>query len=179
MSHNILTLNNNSFDVNSNRTESISSSNYSYVYPTGGAQPLSLSVGSNFLFKKDVQVNASTSWITQIDHATQTGYVEKFRFIQDGTYRIRARAVVAHNAFATAGNRQGFQLYDLTNSQFISSAFYLQYNDNAYCFCNYMSSIVVRSGSNIDVSLRCTYIGNLNLSSGLDSYAILTAEKLQ
>lgn len=179
MSHNILTLNNNSFDVNSNRTESINAANYSYVYPTGGAQPLALSVGSNFLFKKDVQVNASTSWITQVDHATQTGYVEKFRFIQDGTYRIRARAVVGHTSNVTTGNSQGFQLYDLTNSQFISSAFYLQYNDDCYCFCNYMSSIVVRSGSNIDVSVRCTSIGNLDLTNAMDFYTIFTAEKLQ
>lgn len=177
MSHNILTLNNNTFDVNSNRTESITAASFSYVRPTGGVQPIAISVGSNYLFKKDVQVNPSTSWITQVDHATQTGYVEKFRFIQDGTYRVTARASISYNG--TTGGRQGFQIYDLTNSQYISSSFYQGYADDCYCFCNHMTSIIVRSGSNIEVSVRCFDINNFSSTLGYDQYSIFTAEKLQ
>jgi len=179
MSHNILTLNNSAFDVNSNRTESISSSNYSYVKPSGGFQPIALSVGANFLFRKDEQINASTSWITQVDHATQANYVEKFRFTQDGTYRVFARCAIPYINIGATGNTQGFRLRDLTNNQFISSAFFHLIFNDSYCYINYMSSIIVRSGSDIDISVRCTAVGNELRSGNFDNYSIFTAEKLQ
>lgn len=178
MSHNILTLNNNTFDVNSNRTESISSANFSVVSPTGGGQPANLSVNSSFLYKKDIQINPSTSWVTQIDHATHTGYVEKFRFIQDGTYRVFAKAVSFYT-FSNVGT-QGYRLYNNTSSQFVSSSFFQGYNDNCYCWNNYMSTIVTRSGADIDISVRCTSIVNQKINHAVSAarYCIFGVEKL-
>lgn len=181
MSHNILTVNNNSFDVNSNRTESITSQSFSYVHPSGGFQPTALIVGSNFLFRKDEQVNPSTSWVTQVDHATHTGYVEKFRFTQDGTYRIMARALVPYLSSINALNEQGYYLYNETSSQIVSSSFYHKANDVSYCSHNYMTTIVTRSGSNIDIVVRCFAINREALSGSLamQDLAWFTAEKLQ
>lgn len=180
MSHNILNLNSNAFDVNSNLTQTITDAEYYYVqavFPT--TYPITPVVNDDFLIKKASEIKnpASPSWITINNHATHTTFLQSITFTQDGKYLINAQAALDRTANRTGG--LGFYLYNKTTSTIISNSIYYQYNELAYLWNKNMNTIVERSGSDIEVSIKIFYLNNV--TTGINGYwqSRMLVEKLQ
>ena len=154
MSHNLLKLNTNSFDVNSNRSESISSPLYAYVYTNGGSPPFVFSSGDDFLFYRGVVENTfTTSQIQLIDHASHTNYIRYIRLKEDGTYRLVFRGLTKRTASSTSYIRR---LEVFVSGSAVSNTSIKQYNVVNYRMSEFAHSIVTRSGTDVDISLRMT-----------------------
>ena len=137
MSHNILKLNTNAFDVNSNRTESITSLEYAYYqcdtsagrYTTAN-YPFTPSSGQNFLIYRGVVDNNISSGFTEVNHATYTSFIEKYQFTANAKYRLSA--IVGMDTTYQNGTF-GAYFYNETTSTVISNSFYHQKNALNYC----------------------------------------------
>lgn len=180
MSHNILKLNTNSFDVNSNVSESINTTvDHAFVTPpTSAALWAAPTVGGDFLIQRGTVVNTfnTSTEFDFIDHASYSNYVRYMRFKADGVYKIIARGLLTQTANNTGS--QGFYLHDGTNV--VSSTSFRAYNNICYRRCNTIVGIVERSGTDIDISLRL-YTGSNISSSDIISYrnSYLYVERLQ
>lgn len=154
MSHNLLKLNTNSFDVNSNRTESISSPLYAYVRTDGGSPPFVFTSGDDFLFYRgDVQNTFTTSQVQLIDHASHANYIRYIRLKENGTYRLFFRGFTRRTNNATTYVRR---LEVFVSGSAVSNTSIKQYNVINYRMCEFNHSIVTRSGTDVDISLRMT-----------------------
>lgn len=177
MSHNLVKLNTNAFDVNSNLTQSITSMEYAYVYPnfTGSnTYPRSVVSGQNFLWKNDNLYNGITG-LTIVYNTTYTSHVETFRFTSDGTYKIFASASLTFASSNSGG--QGYYLHDGTNV--ISNTSFREYNNLCYAPCTYMSGVIVRSGTDIDVTVKIDFASNVSTIEGSYPQSVFFVERLQ
>lgn len=155
MSHNILKLNTNSFDVNSNRTESISNPLYAYVRTDGGSPPFVFTSGDDFLFYRgDVQNTFTTSQIQLIDHASHANYIRYIRLKEDGTYRLVFRGFTRRSANAPTAYVRRLEVF--VSGAAVSNTSIKKYNEINYRMSEFAHSIVTRSGSDVDISLRMT-----------------------
>lgn len=177
MTHNLLKLNTNSFDVNSNRTESISSPLYAYVYTDGGSPPFVFTSGSDFLFYRGVVENTfTTSQIELIDHASYTNYIRYIRLKEDGTYRLVFRGLTQRTASLTSYIRR---LEVFVSGSAVSNTSIKEYNTINYRMSEFAHSIVTRSGSDVDISLRMTHGSNNTTASGSYNRSSFFVERLQ
>lgn len=181
MSHNILKLNSTAFDVNSNQSESITDAQYYYIrvpFPTA-AYPVTPSTSTDFLIERGTIIKNPTSptWITENNHATFTSYLQSVTLTQDGTYRIVASANM-RTSFNAGG--VGFNIYNKTTSSIISNSYYTNYNELEYMPSKMMHTIVVRSGSDVEISIRPFFLSSVNTATN-NSYAEtnLFIERLQ
>ena len=144
MSHNILKINTNSFDVNSNKTETVTALEYAY-YQCDGATwyttanyPLTPATGQNLLIERGTVDNNISSGFTEINNATYTNYIEKLRFIANATYRLSANVgidtVYQNGTF-------GACFYNETTSTAISNSFYHVKNGLNYSWRRRISTI--------------------------------------
>ena len=153
MSHNLLKLNTNSFDVNSNRTESIGSPLYAYVECNGGSPPFTFSTGDDFLFYRGTVANTfTTSQIQLIDHASHANYIRYIRLKEDGTYRLVFRGLTQRSA--APPNVYIRRLEVQVSSVTVSNTSIKRYNEINYRMSEFNHSIVTRSGSDVDISLK-------------------------
>lgn len=180
MSHNVLNLNNNSFDVNSNLTQSITDAEYYYVQAVYGVTyPITPVVGDDLLINKHTELEnpSSPSWLTINNHATHTTYLESITLTQDGTYLINARAAL--NRINNFSGGVGFYLYNKTTSTVISNSVYYNYNELAYLWNKNIHTIIERSGSDIEVSIRIFYLSGVDTDFRSYWQTRLLVEKLQ
>lgn len=180
MSHNILKLNTNSFDVNSNVSETINTTvKHAFVTPpTSASLWATPTAGSDFLIQRGTVVNTfnTSTEFDFIDHASYSNYVRYMRFKADGTYKIVARGLITLTGNNTGS--QGYYLYDGTNV--VSNTSFRAYNNICYRSCNTIVGIVERSGTDVDISLRLYTGGNIS-GSDIISYrnSFLYVERLQ
>lgn len=157
MSHNIMKLNNNSFDVNSNRTESISSLTYGFVLDdatgTPPAYPRSFVVNDNALIYKSTVNNLfSTSDVEFNDWPTNTNFIESVTLKTNGTYLIQA-FFMFQKANPADPNRQGFALWN--GSNYISNSAYGNSSINSYATDHNMySTVEITGGVSQTISIR-------------------------
>lgn len=180
MSHNILTLNNNSFDVNSNRTETVSTLKYGYVQ-----EPLSVTVsnypvypaaGQNGLINKaSVGGNFLTSEVEFNDHPTYTNFIESVTLKANGTYLVQS--YFNFFQYSTTGY-QKFALYD--GSNYISNSSWQQDNVQAYCAgFNMYSTVVITGGVSKTISIRIIQVHPTDIVITRRMLNHLYVEKLQ
>ena len=164
MSHNVLKLNTNSFDVNSNRAESIPSLLYAYVECNGGAPPFTFSTGDDFLFYRGTVANTfTTSQIQLIDHASHANYVRYIRLKEDGTYKLTFRGLTQRTSGAPSVYIRRLEVH--VSSVTVSNTSIKKYNEINYRMSEFNHSIVTRSGSDIDISLSVVS-GSFNSTNG-------------
>ncbi len=144
MSHNILKLNTNSFDVNSNRTESVTGLEYAYYqcdsvpWYTTSNYPFTPSSGQNFLIYRGTVDNNISSGFTEVNHVTYTSYIEKLRFTANAKYRLVA-TVGMDSTYANG--TFGAYFYNETTSTVISNSFYHQKNALNYSYRRRINTI--------------------------------------
>ena len=181
MSHNLLRLNTNSCDVNSNRTESIANNLYAYVScDSSSALPKTFATGDDFLIERATVLNTfnTTTQLDFIDHPSYSEYVQYVRLKQDGVYRFMMRGLLRRPAgFGNSYNRR-CEIYDQTN--YVSNTAILNYNAINYKSHDTCHAIIERSGSDIDVSLRIVSANNIsNVSAGGYIRSYFFVERLQ
>lgn len=180
MSHNILKLNANSFDVNSNRTESITNNLYAYVAcDSSSALPKTFTTGDDFLIERATVVNTfnTSTQLDFIDHSSYSGYVQYIRLKEDGVYRFMMRGLLRRPASNDPYTRR-CDIYDQTN--YVSNTAILTYNAINYKSHDTCHAIIERSGTDIDVSLRITNSNNIsNASNGGYLFSYFLVERLQ
>ena len=167
MSHNILKLNNNSFDVNSNRTESVTSLEYAYYqcdstqrYTTSN-YPFTPSSGQNFLIHRGIVDNNISSGFTEVNNSTYTSYIEKLRFTANATYRLSA-TVGIDTTYQSTGSIFGAYFYNETTSTAISNSFYHKKQALNYAYRRRINTIYEHTtGSTAaDIVIRIFALGN-------------------
>lgn len=187
MSHNILKVNNNAFDVNSNRTESITSLEYAY-YQCDGTQryttsnyPFTPSSGQNFLIHRGTVVNNISSGFTEVNNGTYTSYIEKLRFTANAKYRLSA-IVGMDTTYQSSSSIFGAYFYNETTSTVISNSFYHKKQSYNYCFNRRLRTIYEHtSGSTAaDIVIRIFALGNPVITTNENYHACnIFVEKLQ
>jgi len=178
MSHNLLKLNTNSFDVNSNRTEIISSPLYAYVECQGGAPPFTFSTGDDFLFYRGNVFNSfTTSQIQLIDHASYANYIRYIRLKEDGTYRLVFRGLTQRTASAPTVYIRRLEVQ--VSSVTVSNTSIKKYNEINYRMSEFNHSIVTRSGSDVDINLRMTSGSFNSTTSAYYDHSSFFVERLQ
>jgi hypothetical protein len=178
MSHNTLKLNTNSFDVNSNRTESISNPLYAYVSTVLGTPPKTFVTGDDFLFQRQVVQNTfnTSTQLDLIDHPSYSNYVQYIRIKEDGLYRIIMRGLLRRASSGSSYTRR-CEIYDQTNiisSHSLISRNLIRYNTLECCY-----GIVERSGTDVDISLRINSLSGVSLGVGGYNQSFLLVERLQ
>jgi hypothetical protein len=181
MSHNILKLNSAAFDVNSNKSESITDPQFYYirVASTLITYPTTPSTSADFLIERGAVITnpASLSWLTENNHPTFTSYLQSVTFTQDGVYRVVAGASL--KSVQNSGG-QGYNIYNKTTSSIISNSYYTNYNELEYMPSKIMHTIVTRSGSDVEISIRPFYLNNVSTATNSDyGETHLYIEKLQ
>lgn len=181
MSHNVLKLNSTAFDVNSNQSETINDPEFYFIRVprTLSSYPVTPSTSTDFLIERGsiIKNPATITWLTENNHATHTTYLQSVTFTQDGTYRIVAGASIKGT---NRSGGQGFNIYNKTTSSIISNSYYTNYNELAYLSTKPMFTIVTRSGSDVEISLRPFYLSGIVTASPGDYLDTnLFIEKLQ
>lgn len=159
MSHNIMKLNTNSFDVNSNRTESISALKYGFIQdditsPNATvAYPRALAVNDNALIYKGTVNNLfSTSDVEFNDWPTNTNFIESVTLKTNGKYLIQAYFFMIR-LNATYNQNQKYILWD--GSSYISNASCSLGTVESYATDrNMYSTVEVTGGVSKTISIR-------------------------
>lgn len=185
MSHNILKYNANSFDVNSNRTESATSLIYGLVHDEN-ATPPTLNYPRNFvagqnvlIYKSVVDNNFSTSDVEFNDWPTNTNFIESVTLKTNGVYAVHA---CARFQLTVAGASLGFQGFGLHNgTNYISNQFDAKANDQNYVSDPHLYSIVEITGSVAQtISIQIIRIDNAYIDKTIARYwNYLQVERLQ
>ena len=182
MSHNLLTLNNNSFDVNSNRAESIGSSKYAYFSEPLDAltytYPRSATVGEAALISKVNTSNLfSTSEVEFNDYSGNTNFIESVTLKANGTYLIQAKFCF-FEYINTGQGYQRFGLHDGTN--FISN--YGWHSPNLLNYAsdfNLYSIVEITGGVSKTIEIRISNVNSTNIRSRVETQNSLYVELLQ
>ena len=168
MSHNILTLNNNSFDVNSDRTESATNISWAYIETWGApTYPRNFTNGHNYLiYRGNVYPSTLPSWITLTDNSSYANWVDTITFTEDGVYRIAGNSQLTY-ASASAGNTFRLSIEDVTggSNTEISSYSYNKRNTVDRPFNSHLTTIVERSGSDVSIRVRIESVSNISRTS--------------
>lgn len=170
MSHNILKLNTNSFDVNSNKTESITSLEYAYYqcdsvpWYTTSNYPFTPSSGQNFLIYRGTVDNNISSGFTEVNHVTYTSYIEKLRFSANGKYRLVAIVGLDLSYFS---GTFGAYFYNETTSTIISNSYYHEISSLNYCYRRRINTIYEHTTSSTpaDIVIRLFALNTPNIST--------------
>ena len=167
MSHNILKLNTNSFDVNSNRTESVSAASWAYIETWGApSYPRNFTNGHNYLiYRGNIYPSTLPSWLTLTDNGSYANWVDTFTFTEDGIYRMIGNSQLTYSS-STSGNTFRLSIEDVTGTAVeVSNYSYNKRNTVDRPFNSYMTTIIERSGSDIDIRVRIESVSNISKTS--------------
>lgn len=182
MSHNLLTLNNNSFDVNSNKTESVASRKFAFFNEPLDLQtytyPRSATVGDAALISKVDSSNLfSTSEVEFNDYSGNTNFIESVTLKANGKYLIQARFCFVEY-ISTGLGYQRFGLYDGTN--LISN--YGWHNPNGLNYSsnfNLYTIVEITGGVSKTIEIRIDNVNSSNIASRIQALNSLYVEQLQ
>ena len=185
MSHNILKVNTNAFnresDQSLNTSHTASESLWSSPLPTGGLQhvyPRAPAAGQNYLFYTATLNNDITN--STVNYYT-TNWLESITLSDDGIYRLNARTFIACHGSSNVTGSIGTYWYDNTNSVILgNSQFYQEGAYNYPCFGS-VTAIVEVSGTPKTVAVRIYNAVNLQASDNRTPqwYDHLHIERLQ
>jgi len=185
MSHNILKYNANSFDVNSNRTETATSLTYGFIQDEDAPTP-TVSYPRNFvtgqsvlIYKSRVDNNFSTTDVEFNDWPTNTNFINSVTLKTNGVYAVHGFARFRYNLADSLVGYQGFGLHDGTN--YVSNQFYHQYNEQDYISDPNLYTIVqVTGGVAVTMYIRIITIDDSYINKTAPRrWNYLHVEKLQ
>jgi len=184
MSHNILKYNANSFDVNSNRTETASSLTYGFIQDQTSATPTTyprnfVSGQSVLIYKGNVDNNFSTSDVEFNDWPTNTNFINSVTLKTNGVYAVHGFAKFRYNSADVTSGFQGFGLHDGTN--YISNQYYHKYNDQDYASdANFYTIVEITGGVSQTIYIRIITINDTYMDKAAPRrWNFLHVEKLQ
>ena len=89
-----------------------------------------------------------------IDHASYANYIRYIRLKEDGTYRLVFRGFTRRSANAPTAYVRRLEVF--VSGAAVSNTSIKKYNEINYRMSEFAHSIVTRSGSDVDISLRMT-----------------------
>ena len=184
MSHNILKVNTNSFDRESNQALSTSHSSSESLFcspltNTGTrVYPRSPATGQNYLFYTQTLTNNITN--STVNYYT-TNWLESITLSDDGVYRLNARSFISCNASSSITGSIGTYWYDTTNSVILGNSTFFQESAYNYPYFGSVTAIVEVSGAAKTVAVRLYNATNLNPAANYTPqwYDNLHIERLQ
>ena len=184
MSHNILKVNTNPFDRESDQalstSHTASESLFCAPIPNTGVRvyPRTPAVGQNYLFYTQTLTNNITN--STVNYYT-TNWLESVTLSEDGIYRLNARTFISCDASSSVIGSIGTYWYDTTNSVILGNSAFFQEGAYNYPYFGSVTAIVEVSGSAKTVAVRLYDATNLNPAANRTPqwYDILHIERLQ
>lgn len=185
MSHNILTVNTNNFDVNSNQSLTVSPTDIDVYFLRGDTgqlfgYPRTPVVGDNYVFYQGYVVNQMSGLTVNTLTLSGRTWVESFTLANNGTYRFTANPFNATSTSA-ANPSVGYYWYDVTNSNIISNSCWWHDSQSDYVFTQLISGVVEVSGSSVTIAVRIYAANNTDVGSNFTApnFVNVMIEKLK